>query len=313
MTDKHFHILITGDSGKTRSLVLQKPTVRMALIGTAILLFTLVSVSTQGFNHMQEKRHLQQQVTTLNAELEVANQIVSKLSGSQDKLTADIEKDAVIIQKYQEQIASLKKEHEQLLETSVTRLDERAKIIESVMDRIGVKVKVEEDPDHSGGPFLQDKQYEEKLITDTDRYLKILKNMPLGRPVPNRISSKYGRRDDPFNKKKAFHPGIDFRGKTGDKILATGDATVKRSSYSKGLGNHIILSHNNGYQTVFAHLSKRLVKRGEKINRGQIVGLVGNTGRSTGSHLHYEIRYKGKTVDPMKYIQIANLSMTVKK
>ena len=122
------------------------------------------------------------------------------------------------------------------------------------------------------------------------------------------ISSGYGRRSDPLNDENAFHFGIDFRGKIGDPVRATGNGRVKVAGFNQGFGNHVIISHGNGYETMYAHLSKRLVKRGEKVTRSQKIGLVGNTGRSTGSHLHYEIHHHGKPIDPMKYIQVAKLT-----
>jgi murein DD-endopeptidase MepM/ murein hydrolase activator NlpD len=88
---------------------------------------------------------------------------------------------------------------------------------------------------------------------------------------------------------------------------------VKRSLYTEDFGHYIVICHNNGYETLYAHLSKRLVKDGDRIQPGQKIGLVGKSGRSTGPHLHYEIRHKGKPVDPMKYIKIAQLVKPAKR
>jgi len=136
--------------------------------------------------------------------------------------------------------------------------------------------------------------------------------MPLGYPMEGRLTSGFGRRSDPINNRPAFHAGIDIKGNIGQKIKATADGVVKTSSYEKnGFGNFVILRHGNGYETVFGHLSKRLVKVGEKIQRGQVIGLMGNSGRSTGPHLHYEVRYNGEPINPKKYLSVAKLSFTV--
>ena len=132
------------------------------------------------------------------------------------------------------------------------------------------------------------------------------------KPIATEISSEFGHRTDPFNRKKAFHSGLDFRGNTGDPVQATGSGRVKESGYASDYGEFIRVSHGNGFETLFAHLSKRLVKRGDRIVQGQKVGLVGSTGRSTGSHLHYEIHHQGKPVDPMRYVRVADLPKVAK-
>ncbi|MCI5222814.1 MAG: M23 family metallopeptidase, partial [Candidatus Electrothrix sp. AR4] len=207
-----------------------------------------------------------------------------------------------------------KLEKQELLEKTAVRLDERSRIIESVMSRIGVDVKVgKKNIANSGGPFIAvDEKYSERLLNRSDQYIKTIKKMPLGYPMKGKLTSVFGRRSDPINHKPAFHSGIDIKGVIGRKIEATADGIVKHSSYDKrGLGHYVILRHGNGYESVFGHMSKRLVKKGDKVRRGQTVGFMGNTGRSTGPHLHYEVRYKGKAVDPRKYLSVAKLSFTV--
>ncbi len=212
------------------------------------------------------------------------------------------------------ELSQAKKAKEELLEKVTGRLDERSRIIESMMDRIGVNVKVDDTGANSGGPFIAsniDEDYSERLLDRSERYIDAIKKMPLGHPISGRVTSNYGYRTDPLNKKKAFHAGIDFKGRIGDKVAATADGTVKKIGYDKGFGHYIYLSHGNQYETVFAHLSKKLVKKGATVKRGQIIGMVGNTGRSTGPHLHYEVRHRGRTVNPWKYLSVAKLSFTV--
>jgi len=304
MNQNKLHILITGEQGQGRSFAVCKNTLRRSAISIGVISFILFAGSIAGIKYFSQNLSLTTKNILLDAQLSETMTVLDEMQANRTNL----------ITEYEENIARLEEDREQLLEGSISRLDEKNKVIEKVMNQIGVEVKVEEDPNHSGGPFIAlDEHYGDLLIYKADRYLKELNKIPLGRPVPGKISSKFGRRTDPMKKKKAFHPGIDFRGHTGDDVKATADAVVKTAAANKVLGKHINLTHKNGYETIFAHLHKRLVKKGEIVKRGQVIGLIGNTGRSTGSHLHYGIRYQKKSIDPMKYLQVADLSFMVAK
>ena len=114
-------------------------------------------------------------------------------------------------------------------------------------------------------------------------------------------TSRYGYRIDPFTKKRRFHEGDDFSCEIGTPIIATANGTIKISKRYGSFGNYIEIDHGNGYVTAYGHLSKRFVKKGEKVIRGQEIGTVGNTGRSTAPHLHYEVQYNRKHVNPNKF------------
>ncbi len=118
------------------------------------------------------------------------------------------------------------------------------------------------------------------------------------------VTSTFGTRSDPFHGKKRMHAGVDMGAKTGTPVYATGDGIIRRSRVAGGYGNLVEIDHGFGYQTRYGHLSRLLVAEGSFVRRGQMVGLVGSTGRSTGPHLHYEVRIGGKPVDPTKYMQI---------
>jgi len=125
---------------------------------------------------------------------------------------------------------------------------------------------------------------------------------PRGWPTRGWLSSYYGMRKDPYSGQRAMHEGLDIAAYTGTPIHATADGVVSRVDYLPNFGKLITLDHGYGYQTHFAHLSKILVKRGEQIKRGDRIALVGNTGRSTGSHLHYELRLNGVPINPRKFL-----------
>lgn len=124
-----------------------------------------------------------------------------------------------------------------------------------------------------------------------------------GRPVKKGwMSSRYGRRTDPFNGKIAWHSGVDFAGKMGSDIIAVASGVVVESSFKGGYGGKIIVNHGNGFKTLYAHSKENLVKVGDIVKKGQVIALMGSTGRSTGPHVHFEVFKNGRTVDPASYI-----------
>jgi murein DD-endopeptidase MepM/ murein hydrolase activator NlpD len=132
-----------------------------------------------------------------------------------------------------------------------------------------------------------------------------LKHIPAIQPVLNkdltRLASGYGYRIDPIYRTRKMHQGMDFTAPIGTDVYATGDGTVIYSGWMQGYGNTIEIDHGFGYRTLYGHLNKVIARKGKKVKRGDIVGLVGNTGKSTGPHLHYEVIFKDKNVDPKNY------------
>ena len=134
----------------------------------------------------------------------------------------------------------------------------------------------------------------------------LLAAIPSIQPIRNkdltRLASGYGYRIDPFTKKPRMHYGMDFTAPKGTPIYATGDGIVKRAdNRASGYGKHIRIDHGFGYVSLYAHLSKYEAKRGQKVKRGEVIGYVGNTGRSAGPHLHYEIFKDGKKINPLNF------------
>lgn len=134
-----------------------------------------------------------------------------------------------------------------------------------------------------------------------DRRLR-LSNMPTIAPVKGIVTSGFGNRRDPFTGRLAFHEGLDVVAPTGKEVHATGDGIVTKAALESGYGKVIFVSHGFGVTTVFGHLSGFKVEQGQKIKRGQVIGYVGSTGRSTGNHLHYEVRLDGQSTNPLAYI-----------
>ncbi|MBR6776087.1 MAG: M23 family metallopeptidase [Bacteroidales bacterium] len=153
--------------------------------------------------------------------------------------------------------------------------------------------------------YVQSKSFDE-IYEMAKNKSEMLSCIPAIMPVKGtdiyRISSYYGQRTDPFYKVTKFHGGIDFSGPVGLGIYATGDGVVKKVEKNKsGYGNNILIDHGYGYMTRYAHLHSFKVKKGQKVKRGQEIGTMGNTGKSTAPHLHYEVIKNNKTVNPINF------------
>lgn len=153
--------------------------------------------------------------------------------------------------------------------------------------------------------YVQSKSFDE-VYELAKRKEEMVASIPAIQPVSNKnlmhIGSHFGYRTDPFYKVMKFHEGIDFTAAVGTDIYATGDGVVAQVERARtGYGNCIVIDHGFGYSTLYAHMSKMDVKRGDRVKRGQVIGHVGNTGKSTAPHLHYEVHKNGKAIDPINF------------
>lgn len=152
--------------------------------------------------------------------------------------------------------------------------------------------------------YVQSKSYDE-LIDRAKNQEQMLATRPAIQPIDNkdltRTASGYGMRIHPIQQIPIFHHGMDFTASVGTEIYVTGDGVVTDVGYSGGFGNRVTVDHGFGYKTIYAHMSKFSTKVGDVVKRGQVIGLVGNTGDSTGPHLHYEVHKNGQTVNPVNY------------
>lgn len=171
---------------------------------------------------------------------------------------------------------------------------------------------------------IQSKSYDE-IYEMIKKKTAMLSSIPAIQPVNNkdlkRMASGFGYRTDPIYKTTKFHAGMDFSAPIGTEIYATGDGTVVRADAdASGYGNHVRISHGYGYLTLYGHMSRIKVRRGQKVKRGDVIGYVGNTGKSVGPHLHYEVHKNSKAVNPVnfyyndlspeEYVQMLELSGT---
>jgi murein DD-endopeptidase MepM/ murein hydrolase activator NlpD len=292
--NQRLHIILTGEEGRARSFAVPKIKIKAAAYLSIALLVGLLGGSIAGADFFFQNRNLQRNVSSLEEELHSVRLANNNL---------------------QEQVVRLDEEKKSLLAEAVDKLHEKNQLMESILATIGVDVTVAESQQNTGGPFTQiTGKTPDDLIFKAERYLEMIQYVPLGAPVPGVITSKFGRRRDPINSRPAFHKGVDIRGRMGTDVKATADGKVYELGNDKGVGRFIVLDHKNGFRTSFGHLKKILVKRGQEIRRGQVIGLLGNSGRSTGPHVHYEVLYKKKLVNPIKYMKIAKyISLDTKK
>ena len=185
--------------------------------------------------------------------------------------------------------------------------------------------KKEKEFENQGGPFINNNlteqdvqialqtlmnrmQKREDIFNETESIL--LKQSVIKDTLPDLYpvsvgyrSSSYGWRIDPMLGVRSFHEGLDFSAAEGDDIKATASGIVIAAGKAPDYGNYVKIKHGGGIETRYAHASKLLVKKGDLVNKDQVIALVGNTGRSTGPHLHYEIRLNGRSLDPRKYLK----------
>jgi murein DD-endopeptidase MepM/ murein hydrolase activator NlpD len=188
----------------------------------------------------------------------------------------------------------------------------KTKRIAGILRKIGISL-LSNTTENIGGPLVEldvNQQFNNQ-ITALDIALgnlksarKLVTRLPIGSPTAGRpVSSRFGRRIDPFKRRTAMHSGMDFKAPMGFPVRATGSGKVTKAGYNGSYGRMVEIAHGNRLVTRYAHLSRIKVKLGAWVRSGKIVGKVGSTGRSTGPHLHYEIRHRGKAQNPSRYVR----------
>lgn len=218
----------------------------------------------------------------------------------------DINKRKVV---YEQQSKELLKQNKKLF-LKVQNLSKDIKQKKEELENINDKIADLEDTMgiRSDENETLDNRIDSLKVTSMQRKL-FFSDIPNGSPVPYLgITAKFGWRIHPILKRKEYHPGLDMRAKMGEKVRAPADGLVEFAGFHKrsGYGNLIILDHNFGFKTLYGHLKKVLVKNNQFVKKGQVIGLVGNTGLSTGHHLHYGIMYLQKFLNPYYFVKWNN-------
>ena len=193
-----------------------------------------------------------------------------------------------------------------------------ANAIESVLTRFKIPVpeeaaaKRDEDDSAVGGPYIEPESNEDfnnslaaldGALTRLEAVRSTAESLPFRNPaIGKEVTSPFGNRRDPFLGRLALHSGVDFRFSPGEKIRPTAPGKVISAGWTGGYGNMVEIDHGNGISTRYGHMSEVLVRVGEMVDRSDVIGLAGSTGRSTGTHLHYEVRQNGRAVDPVYFM-----------
>lgn len=153
--------------------------------------------------------------------------------------------------------------------------------------------------------YIQSKSFDELVVLVKGKE-KLLASIPAIQPISNKDlrhqPSGFGWRTHPIYKTAEFHPGMDFAAAQGTEIYATGDGTIERAdALAQGYGNHVVINHGYGYKTLYGHMSSMVVRAGQQVKRGQLIGYVGSTGLSTAPHVHYEVVKAGEKMNPINY------------
>jgi len=224
---------------------------------------------------------------------------------------------AILESKLKESEASKKSFIEKVQQKTAKNIDS----FETMIEQTGLDVKAlknqasksaaPKDFDGQGGPYIPDdtlsiSTQESQVISQLDE-LSVLKqivdNLPVRKPIHDyQEMSQYGRRIDPFTGHLALHSGVDLAGPSGSKIYASADGTVSHAGRLGAYGNMVDINHGFNIVTRYGHLSQILVEDGQKVKKGQVIGIQGSTGRATGPHLHYEVRYKNQPMDPRNFL-----------
>jgi murein DD-endopeptidase MepM/ murein hydrolase activator NlpD len=194
---------------------------------------------------------------------------------------------------------------EQKINQKLNSIDNNLSMIDAYLQTRGLI-----ETGNAGGEVITKK--EQSSIDKIDYFEKrsvvfynTLKEIPIGYPYDGVRSSDYGYRRNPFGGISGeFHSGIDLKGPIGDPIYATGNGIVERCDWYGGYGNAVVINHKEGYQSLFGHLSRVNVVQGQEVKAGDVIGFLGSTGRSTGPHLHYEIRKDGQDISPEPFLKL---------
>ncbi|MBV5281308.1 MAG: M23 family metallopeptidase [Paludibacter sp.] len=237
----------------------------------------------------QEKSHMQAQYKVLQRQFGEMQEVVSDLQERDDNLYRVVFQADPIPFSVRRAAATNNDYYEQLLDMT------NSEVVVSTTQKLN-ELKKE--------LYIQSKSYDELVLLAKNKE-NMLQNLPAIQPVLNKnlkqMASGYGWRIDPVYHTRRFHAGMDFAAPVGANIYATGNGQVISAGWQQGYGNCVQINHGYGYLTLYGHMSAFKVRAGQKVKRGDVIGLVGSTGKSTGPHLHYEVHFKGEIMNPQNY------------
>jgi murein DD-endopeptidase MepM/ murein hydrolase activator NlpD len=198
---------------------------------------------------------------------------------------------------------TVNKTTEAKLRTRMKDIENKLLEMQTMLDKKGIKKDLA-----VGGEFIPADRlsisYIDYLQKDLDELFNTMKNLPVGTPLEGKMNSEFGYRKDPFNSRIGFHSGVDIEAKYGDPVVATADGVVQKTGWQGSYGKIVVIQHDDGFETIYGHLSNISVEEGQIVKVGEEIGKAGSTGRSTGTHLHYEVIKDGKRVNPSNFLSL---------
>ena len=237
----------------------------------------------------QEKSHIEAQYKLLDRQFEEIQLVLTDLQDRDDNLYRVVFQADPIPYAVRKATAANNAYYEQLLDMTNSEI-----VVETTQKLNELRKQL----------YVQSKSYDDLILLAKNKET-MLQNIPAIQPVLNKnlkcMASGYGWRMDPVYHTRRFHAGMDFAAATGANIYATGNGRVISSGWKQGYGNCIEINHGFGYITLYGHMSAIKSRLGQNVKRGDVIGLVGSTGKSTGPHLHYEVHFKGQIMNPQNY------------
>ena len=273
-TDRYTIMLVTAGHKGAKSFSVKKSHIRIAFC--SVIIFAFVSLFSFGTSYIYYKDSV------------TKSQSVNKLISAINLLSQDINKNKIIEAKLKNKLQGIE---ETLLE------------MQEVLNKKGIKKELS-----IGGEFIPPEKltlsYVDYIKKDIDYLFNTVKSIPVGTPLKGKINSSFGYRTDPFKSRSGFHSGLDIDANYGQHVVATADGVVTKASWHTNYGKTVIVKHKDNYETLYGHLSKLQVKEGQEVKVGDVIGKAGFTGRSTGTHLHYEVIKDGKRVNPKNFLSL---------
>jgi len=304
----HYAITISEYTGSRHFFV--KKTIKKKLIRASVALLAIVATSFFT-NYLQfnsvaslvnEKEDLYSELIRFDSQNSSLNQLIS----SQQKQITEISNELVEIEKISGvdtgELDLALEERIKLIGNFYNTKEEEYFDIGNRVEKIEGLIGMENDSFNQEGLDLSTRVDLATLSASQERILH--DSIPNGYPTEiTVITSKFGMRINPVTKVKSIHKGVDLRAKPGHKVFATADGFISKADFSELSGNRILALHNYGFETRYSHLQEMLVGPGDIVHKGDLIGYSGNTGRSAAPHLHYEIRYLGKSIDPYQFLE----------
>lgn len=294
---KYTFIIIPNSTGKVLEFTIPKWVPKLVITSISIALIITVTTSSAFFKTKQQLDIAHARVMMLEEE----NQYQAKEIAHLTKRSAEIEEQLLGLNELKNQVLDIVG----LKSQQTTDIDEEPLFLVSrSFQRSTSSIE-----DYEEAMFyletLINKQKENmsQLVNDVEKQLEYLDALPNLLPANGRITSPYGYRLSPINRRREFHKGIDIANRSNTNIIAAGSGIVTYSGYNGSYGRMIIISHGYGYTSVYAHNRENLVEVGQRVNKGDVIAKMGSTGRSTGPHVHFEVRLNGEPIDPQELLK----------